>query len=79
MIRDPVVHDATARPLCIEAMFMLKQSEWTFHDFIHQQMRPLHRFPSASPTHRNDPPIAAMQFNHAPFLSRSIGFQANKL
>ena len=66
-------------PSSLEAVLVNEQPEWTFHDLIHQQIGCLHGFPSAGPVHRDDPPISAMQFDHASLQSRAIRFEAHQL
>ena len=73
------MHDAIVEPSSLESVLVDEQVEWTFHDLIHQQMGWLHGFPPAGPVHRDDPPIAAMQFDHAPLQGRAIRFEAHQL
>ena len=79
LIGDRVMHDAFIGPSPLEAVLVNEQDEWTFHDLVHQQIGRLHGLPPTGPVHLDDPPIAAMQFDHAPFQGRAIRFEAHQL
>lgn len=60
-------------------MLVDEEGERASHDLIHQQTGALHGFPATSPVHRNDPPIATMQFNETSNLRRTIRLQRHHL
>ena len=77
LIGDGVVHDAVVRTLLFKAVLVHENSERTFYDLVHQQMRWLHRFPTACPTQGDDPPVPAVQLDQTPFLRGAVGLQAD--
>ena len=78
LIGDGVVHDAVVLTSRFKTMLVDEEWERTFDDLIFEKLRRSHRFPSACPAHRYDPPVPTMQFNQ-PSLSRgTLRFQADQ-
>ena len=78
-IRDSIVHPSLPIAEAFEAMLMDKKSERSLDNLIDQQVGRSNLLPTADPMHRNNPPVAAMQFDEPSLQRWSIGHQFDEL
>ena len=77
-ISDSVMHPGSPIAQSFEAVLVDEKSKWSLDDLIDQQVGRRNLLPTADPMHRNNPPVAAMQFDEPSLKRWSIGHQLDE-